>query len=143
MFHLRAMIPQKICLRLTVRKIFIRSLKRPFFKTRIIWKTRHLFCLILCCSLSALSKWPLTFTNQNLSTCLPLISTQKVSINESNLIQYSSKSKSRYFISVLLKLQSYFFWNSFKVSPMQNPFLASIHFGISWKDLHIPEKKMW
>ena len=137
------MIPQKICLKLTVGKMFIRSLKRLFFKTRIIGKSRHLSCLILCCSLSALSKLSLTFINQHISTRLPLISTQKISINESNLIQYSSKSKSRYFVSVLLKLQSYFFWNSFKVPPMQNLFLANIHFGISWKDLHILEKKMW
>ena len=37
-----------------------------------------------------------------------------LSVNENNLLHYSARSKSRYFISVCFKLQYYFFWNSFE-----------------------------
>ena len=124
-----------------MKKMFIKSLKNHFLKLELLERVDNFFCLILCCSFSTLSRWPLTLTNQQISTHLPLISTQKLSINENNLLQYSSKSKSQHFISVSFKLQSHFFWNSFEVPPMQNFFLATKPFGISWKDLHISKKR--
>ena len=78
----------KSLLKLKVRKMFIRLLKDHFFKIRITWNSRQLFCLVLCCSFSTLSRCPLTFTNQQISICLLLISTQKPSINENNLLQF-------------------------------------------------------
>ena len=114
--------------------------KTIFLRLELIERVDNFFCLILCCSFSTLSRWPLTLTNQQISTRLPLISSQKLPINENNLLQYSSKSTSRHFISVSFKLQSHFFWNFFEVPPTQNVFLATKPFGISWNDLHISKK---
>ena len=124
-----------------MRKMFIKSLKNLFFlRLELLGRVDDFFCIILCCSFSTLSSWPLTRPNQQISTCLPLISNQKLSINENNLLQYSPKSKYRHFISVSFKLQSHFYWNSFEVPPTQNFFLTTKPFGISWKDLHISKK---
>ena len=115
--------------------------KTIFLRTELPERVDNFLCLILCCSFSTLSRWPITFSNQQISIRLPLISTQKLSINENNLSQYFSTSKSRHLISVSFKLQSYFFWNLFEVPPTQNPFLATKPFGIRWKDLHISKKR--
>lgn len=75
----------------------------------------NFFSLIVCCSFPTVSRWPLAFTYQQIFLCLLLISTQNLSINENDLLKYSSKSKPPYFISIFFKLQSYFFSNCLNV----------------------------
>ena len=124
------------------KRCSLNSSKTILLRLELPERADNFFCLILFCSFSTLSIWPLTFTYQQISTRLPLISTKKLSINQNNLLRCSSKSKSRQFIYVSFKLQSNFFSNSSDVLPKQNLFLATKPFAISWNVLNISGKTM-
>ena len=115
--------------------------KTIFLRLDLPERVDNFFSLIVCCSFPTVSRWPLAFTYQQIFLCLLLISTQNLSINENDLLKYSSKSKPPYFISIFFKLQSYFFSNSLNVlTPTEILFLATKYLGSSWDDLFISRK---
>ena len=118
----------------------LNRLKTIFLRLKLLERVGNFVCLILCCSVSTLSRWPLTLTNQKISTRLPLISTEKLPINENNLQQYSSKSKSFLFLLNASSISSEILS---KLHPRKTSFSQPNPLALVERIYISPKKTMW